>query len=319
MPSPGGAGMAGLWLYTSLFVFRGNGNAFMHPLIKLLRPHQYLKNGFVLIGPLFGHQWDSATLVQAGLAFVAFCAMASAVYVLNDLVDVEADRLHPTKCKRPLPSGQVPLGMAKGLLAGLVCVALVLAMLVSVWVTALVSAYFVLNILYSWRLKHVVILDVFIISAGFMLRILAGTVGLGIAPSGWLLLCGLMVTLFLGFSKRRAELLMLENAGISEDGAVTRRVLDDYSPAMLEQFIGVTAACTILSYGSYTVSPQTVALHGSEQLIYTLPFVVYGIFRYLFLLHHHAKGNDTARDLVTDKHLLVTVAGWVAVTMWVLA
>lgn len=289
----------------------------MRSVLKLVRPHQYLKNGFVLLGPLFAHQWDLVTLSQALLAFLAFCCMASAVYVLNDIMDIEADRAHPVKCRRPLPSGAISLGTAKRLLAGLVVGSVVLSLLVSGWVTLFVASYFVINIFYSWHLKHVVILDVFLISSGFMLRILAGTVGLGIAPSAWLLLCGLMVTLFLGFAKRRAELLMLEATEGANNG-LARRVLDDYSPEMLEQFIAVTAACTILSYGLYTVSPKTVAIHGSDDLIVTLPFVVYGIFRYLFLLHRRDKGNDTAKDLVQDRHLLVTVAAWVGTTLWVL-
>ncbi|MGM0983743.1 MAG: decaprenyl-phosphate phosphoribosyltransferase [Pseudomonadota bacterium] len=289
----------------------------MLPALALARPHQYLKNGFVLLGPLFAHQWDLVTLAQALLAFLAFCGMASAVYVLNDILDIEADRAHPVKCHRPLPRGAVSLRAAKQLLVGLVTGSVVLSLLVSGWVTLFVASYFVINIFYSWRLKHVVILDVFLISSGFMLRILAGTVGLGIAPSTWLLLCGLMVTLFLGFAKRRAELRMLEAAEGASNG-LTRRVLDDYSPEMLEQFIAVTAACTILAYGLYTVSPQTVAIHGSDDLIVTLPFVVYGIFRYLFLLHRCDKGNDTAKDLVQDRHLLVTVAAWVGTTLWVL-
>ncbi|QTF94382.1 MAG: decaprenyl-phosphate phosphoribosyltransferase [Halomonas sp. BM-2019] len=286
--------------------------------MKLVRPHQYLKNGFVLLGPLFAHQWDFVTLSQALLAFLAFCCMASAVYVLNDIMDIEADRAHPVKCRRPLPSGAISLGTAKRLLTGLVVGSLVLSLLVSGWITLFVASYFVINIFYSWHLKHVVILDVFLISSGFMLRILAGTVGLGIAPSAWLLLCGLMVTLFLGFAKRRAELLMLEATDVANNG-LTRRVLDDYSPEMLEQFIAVTAACTILAYGLYTMSPQTVAIHGSDHLIYTLPFVAYGIFRYLFLLHRRAKGNDTAKDLIQDRHLLITVVAWVATTVWVLS
>jgi hypothetical protein len=150
-----------------------------------------------------------------------------------------------------------------------------------------------------------------------MLRILVGTLGLGIEPSNWLLLCGLMLTLFLGFAKRRAELLMLESSG-DRSKASTRRVLDDYSPIMLEQYIAVSAACTILSYSLYTVSESTIAVHGSGNLIYTVPFVIYGIFRYLYLLHHRAQGNDTARDLLTDSHLLLTVAGWIVTSLAVL-
>jgi 4-hydroxybenzoate polyprenyltransferase len=290
----------------------------MRSILKLLRPHQYLKNGFVLLGPLFAHQWDLTTLGEALLALLAFCCMASAVYVLNDMLDIEADRAHPVKCHRPLASGELSMRTAKGLLGLLVVGSVLLSLLVSQWVTLCVLAYFTINIFYSWRLKHLVIIDVFLISAGFMLRILAGTVGLGIEPSPWLLLCGLMVTLFLGFAKRRAELLMLE-ATEEANSALTRRVLDDYDPQMLEQFIAITAACTIIAYGLYTVAPQTVAIHGGNRLIYTLPFVVYGIFRYLFLLHGRARGNDTAKDLLQDRHLLLTVIGWAGTTFWVLA
>lgn len=289
----------------------------MPAVIKLLRPHQYLKNGFVLIGPLFAHQWGAETLTHAMLVFLSFCAMASAVYILNDLADIEADRAHPVKRKRPLPSASVSSGFAKRLLLCLAFGSLLLSWVVSTWAMVFVSLYFFINILYSWKLKHVVIADVFVISAGFMLRIMAGTIGLGIQPSAWLLLCGLMVTLFLGFAKRRAELLLMTSSGAA--GGLTRRVLDDYSPAMLEQFIAITSACTIISYGLYTVAPQTVALHGSLNLIYTLPFVIYGIFRYLFLLHKQSKGNDTAGDLLADRHLLYTVVAWVAVVIGVLS
>lgn len=289
----------------------------MKAIFRILRPHQYIKNGFVLTGVLFGHQWSQPVLVQALLAFLAFCSMASAVYILNDMMDVEADREHPVKRLRPLASGEISPRVAKMLLAGLVAIGLLLSSQVSAWAVFFCSVYFVMNILYSWRLKHVVILDVFIISTGFMLRILTGTVGLGIAPSAWLILCGLMVTLFLGFSKRRSELLMVTpSTGLDTNS--TRRVLVDYSPAVLDQFISVAAACTILSYGLYTVAPTTIALHGSESLIYTLPLVCYGIFRYLFLLHHQAKGGDTARDLMTDRHLLITAVLWIVITILVI-
>lgn len=289
----------------------------MRAILKLIRPHQYLKNAFVLIGPLFAHQWDVQTGLQVALVFLAFCTMASAVYVLNDLIDVESDRQHPRKCMRPIPAGDISVRGGAALFALLAITSVTLSYLSSVWTLVFTLSYLGLNILYSWRLKHVVILDVFIISAGFMLRILAGTIGLGITPSSWILLCGLMLTLFLGFSKRRSELLLVES--LSGSRSLTRRVLDEYSPIMLEQFIAVTAACTILSYGLYTVSPQTIALHGTGNLIYTLPFVVYGIFRYLFLLHCRGSGSDTAKDLFTDVHLLLTCSGWFVTTYLVLS
>ncbi|KRW60916.1 decaprenyl-phosphate phosphoribosyltransferase [Pseudomonas sp. TTU2014-080ASC] len=290
----------------------------MLSLLDLIRPHQYLKNGFVFLGPLFAHQWDLVTLTNAMLVFLAFCSMASAVYILNDIIDIEADQAHPVKCFRPLASNKVSLRTAKSLMAVLVTASLALSLFVDSWVTLFVLAYFLINILYSLKLKHVVILDVFLIASGFMLRILAGTIGLGIPPSAWLLLCGLMVTLFLGFTKRRAEILVLEN-NANGHGGMPRKVLEDYSPQMLEQMISVTAGCTIISYGLYTVSPNTVEIHGNDHLIYTLPFVVYGIFRYLFLLHRQFKGSDTAKDLLRDQHLFVTVLAWAATTVWVLS
>jgi len=162
-------------------------------------------------------------------------------------------------------------------------------------------------------LKHVVILDVFSIASGFMLRILAGTIGIGIEPSEWLLLCGLMITLFLGFAKRRSELYLLPRT------QNTRQVLDDYSPALLDNFIAISAGATILGYGLYTVSEQAIRAHGHTDLIYTLPFVIYGIFRYLYLLHHQGQGGDPSRDLLTDSHLLVTLAGWLLTTILMLS
>ncbi|WP_019594331.1 decaprenyl-phosphate phosphoribosyltransferase [Thioalkalivibrio sp. ALM2T] len=291
----------------------------LYSLIKLLRPHQYIKNGFVFLGVVFAHEWgEPGTVLAATLAFLAFCAIASAVYVLNDIVDVEADRQHPTKRDRPIASGAISVPTAWAIFATAAVIALVLAAMVSTWVIALILTYLVLNVAYSWSLKHIVILDVFSIAAGFMLRILAGTLGLGIEPSQWLLLCGLMLTLFLGFAKRRAELAddTIERRGNADR---PRRVLDDYSLSLLDQFTSISAACTVLAYGLYTVSAETMALHGTDGLIYTLPFVIYGIFRYLFLLHARGGGNDTSRDLVTDPHLLATVAVWLGVTIAVLA
>jgi len=225
--------------------------------------------------------------------------------VVNDLADRERDRAHPEKCHRPLASGAVGTGEALALMGLCLVVALALALASSLSVLLIVLAYVALNIAYSRGLKHVVLLDVFIIAAGFMLRILAGTQGVGIAPSQWLLLCGLMVTLFLGFAKRRAELNALDGQGGSH-----RAVLDDYDPVLLDKLIGISAAAAIISYSLYTVSAETVAMHGTTRLIYTVPFVVYGMFRYLFLLHRRGGGGDPAAAVLRDPHLLVAVGGW---------
>ncbi|BCX80919.1 decaprenyl-phosphate phosphoribosyltransferase [Methylomarinovum caldicuralii] len=282
-------------------------------ILRLIRPHQWIKNGFVFIGVLFAKHWDVETLTLAGLAFLAFCAVSSAVYVVNDILDVEADRQHPVKKNRPLARGSISLTTAWLLASLLFALSLAIAWQVTEWVLGFIVAYALLNLAYSWRLKHIAVLDVFIIATGFMLRILAGTVGLGIPPSSWLLLCGLMLTLFLGFAKRRAELLAIED--LPGDRAMTRRVLDDYTPATIEQFMAISAACAILAYSLYTVSPETVSRHGTPNLIYTVPFVIYGILRYILILHTRDAGHDTARDLYSDPHILLTVTGWAVTTV----
>ncbi len=274
--------------------------------LKLLRPHQWVKSGFVFVGLLFGHRWnDPALLENVVLAALAFALAASAVYVMNDLADRGRDREHPEKRHRPLASGSV--GVTQALLLAGACLvsALMLAQTVSTTVLLIIVLYALLNVGYSMGLKHVVLLDVFIISAGFMLRLLAGTLGVGIAPSHWLLLCGLGLTLFLGFAKRRAEL----NAMAGEGGS-HREVLDDYDPVLLDKLIGICAASAIISYSLYTVSPETVAMHGTTSLILTVPFVIYGIFRYLFLLHRRGGGGDPAIALLKDAHLLGAFACW---------
>lgn len=283
-------------------------------LLRLMRPYQWVKNAFVFTGLLFGHAWDEPDLVtQVVITFVAFCMVSSAVYVGNDIVDVEQDRRHPKKCKRPLASGQVSIAAAAGLAALLAVSGLFLAYAASPAVLAMLCGYVAMNIAYSLRLKHVVILDVFIIAAGFMLRILAGTLGVGIPPSQWLLLCGLMVTLFLGFTKRRAEIIAL-----SDGKSTHRKVLDHYSPVLLDKMVGITAAGLIMSYSLYTMNPDTIRIHGTANLIYTVPFVMYGVFRYIYLLHHHSRGGDPSHDLIRDPHLLSAVAGWLAATIWLI-
>jgi 4-hydroxybenzoate polyprenyltransferase len=285
----------------------------MRNLIRLIRPQQWLKNLFVFAGILFGHFWGSATLVlSAALAAGAFCMVASAVYVINDILDRESDRAHPAKRNRPIASGAITVPTGLVIASFLAACGLFLGYQVSAMVSWLLILYFALNLGYSLGLKHVVILDVFIIASGFMLRILAGTIGIGIPPSQWLMLCGLTLTLFLGFAKRRAEMLASVESG---QGLAQRRVLADYTPILLDKMIMVTAACVIMSYGLYTMSPETVAKHGTQNLIYTLPFVMYGIFRYIYLLHHRGKGEDPTMELVMDSHTLIVAGGWLITTI----
>jgi len=285
--------------------------------LRLIRPHQWIKNGFVFVGLVFGHGWMERELVLDALAlFAAFCLVSSAVYVMNDLADREADRQHPDKRSRPLARGDIGAGaaVALGLVLGLA--GLALAASVSFAAFAIATAYVVLNAAYSAGAKHVAILDVFMIAGGFMLRILAGTLGIGVAPSKWLLLCGLMLTLFLGFCKRRAEFVAATTGG---NPGGQRAALDGYTAALLDRLIAVSVAGAAIGYGLYTVDRDTVLLHGTDHLILTLPFVLYGLFRYLQLVYSGGGGADPAWELLRDPHLIAATAGWLGATGWILA
>lgn len=282
--------------------------------LKLMRPKQWLKNVFVFTGLIFGGSFYDEPLVMAVvIAAIAFCFTSSGVYVINDLVDLDNDAKHPIKKNRPLPAKKVSKSMA-GLLSAL-CLAcgLYLAYTVSNTVMGIIFCYILLNIAYTFRLKNVVILDVFCIATGFMMRILAGTVGVGIPPSKWLLLCGLFMTLFLGFAKRRAELSKLKDTK-----AEYRFVLQNYDAGLLDTMTGICVAGVIIGYSLYTMSPDTVKLHGTENLMYTVPFVTYALFRYLYLMHKWGHGGDPTQDLVRDKHILAAVGGWIVLTFYVL-
>lgn len=282
---------------------------------RLLRTRQWVKSGFVFIGLLFGKAWREPRMTtKVLLAAVAFSLTASGVYIFNDLLDRAQDRNHPLKKLRPLAAQRASVRYAVVLLVISWMVSLALGFLVSAGVVAILLIYVAINIAYSLRFQHVVVLDVFIISAGFMLRILAGTAGVGIAPSKWLLLCGLMIALFLGFSKRRAELYSLP-----EEGSTPREVLSHYQPVLLDNLIVITATSVILTYSLYTLSPVTVQVHHTESLIYTVPFVIYGIFRYIYSLHTGRSGSDPAVEIFRDPHILFSILGWLVVTIWLIS
>lgn len=284
-------------------------------LLRLMRPYQWVKNTFVFTGLLFGHAWRDPHLVeQVIVVFIAFCLVSSAIYTLNDIVDLEQDKHHPKKNRRPLASGAVSISAAFVLAALLGTLGLSLAYFAAPMVLMIMLGYALMNIAYSLRFKHVVILDVFMIATGFMLRILAGTLGVGIPPSQWLLLCGLMVTLFLGFTKRRAEIIAL-----TDDKTAHRKVLEHYSPVLLDKMIGITAAGLIMSYSLYTMNADTIRIHHTTNLIYTVPFVMYGVFRYIYLLHHQSRGGDPSHDLVRDPHLFIAVGAWLIATVLLIA
>ncbi len=272
-------------------------------LAALMRPHQWLKNAFVFAGLIFSQSWgDGAMVLKVVNAFAAFCCFSSMVYILNDWHDRAADSRHPVKKLRPLASGAVPpvaaLVLALLLLAGGVWLAVA-----SKTLLALLGIYVVLNLAYSWRLKQVPVVDVVIIASGFMLRLLAGTLAVGIPPSRWLLLAGLFVALFLGFSKRKAESF--------HDEADQRAVLEHYPPALLDIFMAVTMTASLMTYGLFATSPEAQLQHG-DGLVYTVPIVVFALLRYAYQVHR-GRGEDVSRDLLRDPWILVALATWLGV------
>ncbi len=279
-------------------------------LVRLLRPKQWVKNVFIFAGILFARKiGDLDLLSSVMLTFMAFSLMGSSVYVINDYLDRDADRAHPKKRTRPLASGAVT--PSQGFLAAAVCLSLSVwaASAVNMRVLIVVLAYLTINCAYSLRLKRFAVVDVFCIASGFMLRILAGTWGLYIQPSGWMILSGMFVTLFLGFGKRRAE--WVEAGGLT----ASRASLDSYSREMLDTFLAITATGTVLCYGLYTLDPQTILTHHTTRLIYTVPFVLFCLFRYLLLIHTSNHGENPTRDVFTDTQLLIGGSGFVAAVL----
>jgi 4-hydroxybenzoate polyprenyltransferase len=282
--------------------------------IELLRPHQWVKNAFVLVGLMFGHAWrDAGMVIDAVVATIAFCLASGAVYAFNDARDAPQDREHPDKQRRPVARGAISPAQAMALSSVAAAGSLAIAAVVSWRALAIVAAYLVLSAAYTLRLKHVPVLDVVIIAAGFMLRLLAGTLGIGIEPSNWLLACGFLLTLFLGFGKRRAEIARLE-----EDAGRHRAVLEEYSPAFLDKAIIACAVGMTIAYAAYTLSTETAQLHGTGQLVLTLPWVVLGTARYLYRLRRRGGGGDPAEEVVRDPILAASVVGWVATVFWLI-
>ncbi|HBH37422.1 MAG TPA: decaprenyl-phosphate phosphoribosyltransferase [Curvibacter sp.] len=272
-------------------------------LLRLMRPHQWLKNVFVFAGLMFSQTWHRGPLVEQVLwAFLAFCAASSLVYILNDWRDRAADAQHPTKRLRPLASGAVSPQTALGLAAVLALIAVGLAWGQTV-LLLLLGCYVALNLAYSWKLKHVPVVDVSIIASGFMLRLLAGTVAVGIPPSRWLLLTGLFIALFLGFSKRKAETFHAPEQ--------QRAVLEHYPPALLDTFMAATMTATVITYGLYATSIEALQQHGGR-LIYTVPLVVFGLLRYTYQVHR-GRGEDVSRDLLRDPWIVVAGIAWLAI------
>ena len=273
--------------------------------VSLLRPRQWTKNLFILAPLLFSaRMFDPVSVWHAMAAFACFCLLASGVYVLNDVIDRRSDLMHPVKRNRPIASGRIAPGAALAVGAALVMSGLLGSRLITLSVAVLGTAYIGLNVLYSVVLKHVVIVDVFTIAAFFVIRLRAGSWAVGVTPSIWLLMCGGLLALYLGFAKRRHELELLQGTS-----AQHRAVLSQYSTALLDQLSVVLLAVTIVAYVMYTLESDTARRVGSDALAYSTVFVLYGVIRYLYLVHRRG-GGDPAESLLTDRGLLTSVLLW---------
>jgi 4-hydroxybenzoate polyprenyltransferase len=287
------------------------------PLVGLLlslRPSQWTKNLIIFAGVIFGQKLlDASAVVKSLAAFAVFCALSGVVYLLNDVADRQADRQHPLKRRRPIASGEVSPALALGTAAVLGTAGLAAAFYLRFQFGLIAAAYVALLGLYSGPLKHVVIIDVLTIAIGFALRAAAGALVLGIAIGHWLLIVTVLLALFLALSKRRHELVLLADGATSH-----RKILQEYSPYLLDQMISVVTASTLVAYAIYTVSPDIIQKFGTDKLGVTLPFPLYGIFRYLYLVHQKDGGGSPSDMLLNDRPLLACVALWVVAVVLII-
>ncbi len=279
-------------------------------ILRAMRPKQWTKNGVVFAALIFAagdraQQIDwSVALGQVFASLAVFCLASSAVYLLNDIKDVALDRAHPQKKFRPIASGELPVAVARGVALVLLAVALGGAWLVTPALAGVIGGYLVLQMAYVYALKKVPLVDLFVISIGFVMRALAGAVAVSVVISPWLLLVTLLLAMFLALCKRRQEFVLVSEAGNRE----TRPSLLGYNERMLDQLIAMTGASTLVCYALYTQWPDTVAKFGSHKLGFTLPFVMFGLFRYINLVYHYQQGERPEQVLLTDRPLLITVA-----------
>lgn len=281
----------------------------------LIRVPQWIKNLFVFVPLLFSmHFFESGYFIISLKAFFIFCLASSFIYVINDLVDLEADANHPTKKNRPLPSGKISKKSAVILSVVILFIFFGLAFDTNVEFKYFLTAFVILNVLYSFYFKHIVILDVFSIAAGFSIRVLAGAAIISVPISDWLILTTMFISLFLGVMKRHSELEQVSHSTTVS----TRKVLTDYSVTFANQMATVAAAGVVICYALYTVSPRTVSVFGTENLIYTTPFVVFGIFRYMYLEYLNQKGENTTQIMLTDVPMIVTVLLYTLTTVLII-
>lgn len=273
------------------------------PWVRLLRPVQWSKNSVVYAAMVFGHQSSVADLINATLTFIAFCALSSATYIFNDWSDIERDRHHPVKRFRPLAAGEICPRRAAVVGVALFVAAFAVSLSVSPWLTLVLLGYAALMATYTHWLKRVMILDVFVIAAGFLLRAIAGGVAVNVPISSWLMLCTMLLALFLGFCKRRNELTTLD-----KDAALHRTSLRGYTTEVLDQFILITAASSVMAYAMYTFSAETVPESGV--MMVTVPIVIFALFRYLHLVYARRLGGAPEVLLFRDWPLLGSIVVW---------
>lgn len=280
--------------------------------LRIMRPSHWLKNFFLFIPLVYSQTlFEAPRLINALIAFLAFSLASSAIYILNDIADRGADAEHPEKQSRPIASGRVSLnsGTIQSILLALITVPLLFML---PWkASALVGLYVVLNIGYSLGLKHVILLDIFIIASGFMLRVLVGAYAIAVPVSSWLVICTLFLALFLGVAKRRSEMNNVERGA-------SRKVLDDYTPELVRTILIVSVTGSIMSYTLYTMSDHVVENFGTENLIYTVPIVMFGLFRYLYLDETSRTAENPVAVFSKDPSLILTGLAWVAVSMLVI-
>jgi len=293
---------------------RGDLRDLLFALLESTRPRQWIKNLLIFAALLFAKKLtDPVRLAHAVLAFVLFCAVSGGVYLFNDMLDRERDRLHPIKARRPLASGRLPMNVALPATLVLLTAAIAASFSLSLPFGATALVYLLINIAYSFWLKEVVILDVMFVGFGFVLRALAGAVAIDVEISPWLILCTILLSLFLAFCKRRQELEMLV-----EEAGGHRLALREYSVGFLDQMISIVTAATVVCYSFYTISPEVEQKLGTRYLFLTIPLVLYGIFRYLYLVHRRGQGGSPAAALLTDRPLLICVALWTVVVCVIL-
>jgi len=285
----------------------GEHGSVWRDVLRLLRPSQWAKNTVLFAALIFSkHLFDLHAVRLVTLSFLAFCLIASGAYVMNDIRDCERDRQHPLKSLRPLPAGRIRSSTAVVLALGLVTVGLSGAISLGFGFAALTGLYLLLQVAYTFWLKEVVILDVFAIAAGFVIRAVAGGVVISVPVSPWIIICTFLLMSFLGFSKRRHELVLLEGRATDH-----RTSLREYSPYFLDQMIAVLTASTVVAYAIWTASPEVIHKLGTDKLYLTIPFVLFGIFRYLYLVHQREEGGNPTQLLLSDPPLLVDLLLWI--------